>query len=164
MSASYFSNTFKNAVDLQEGPPPLLVNRSKIIGEGIETDISIQAGPSLHLSSHLTYVNMDIKETDEELRNRPRWRGGFTVRWRPLSSLGVNVETLYVSRSLDSSIPTGDRDLNAYTRVNLAMTWTVSPKWQYFLAVDNLFDADYEEAIGFPAPGISPRIGLQASF
>ena len=164
MSAAYFSNAFKNAIDLQEGPPPLLVNRSKIIGEGVEMEISIQAKPSLYLSSHLTYVNMDIKETDEELRNRPKWRGGFTVLWRPLSALGVNVETFYVGRALDSAIPTGDRDLNAYTRVNLAMTWTVSPKWQYFLAIDNLFDADYEEAIGFPAPGISPRIGFLASF
>jgi outer membrane cobalamin receptor len=161
---AYFSNTFKNAVDLQEGPPPLLVNRSKITGEGIETDVSFQARPDLYLSSHLTYVDTDIEGTGEELRNRPKWRGGFTALWRPFSSLVVNVETLYVGRSLDSSIPTGDRYLDAYTRANLAMTWSVSPKWRYSLAVDNLFNTDYEEAIGFPAPGISLRAGWQASF
>jgi hypothetical protein len=27
-----------------------------------------------------------------------------------------------------------------------------------------LFDANYEEFIGFPAPGVSPRTGVRASF
>ena len=27
-----------------------------------------------------------------------------------------------------------------------------------------LFDANYEEFIGFPAPGVSPRAGVRASF
>ena len=162
ISATYFFNRFENTIDLQEGPPPVLVNRSEITTEGVEIAINAQAGHSLDLSSHLTYVKTDIKETEEELRNRPKWRGGFTVRWRPFSFLIVNLDTLHVGKVLDSSIPTGDRGLDAYTRVNLAVTWTASPTWQYFLAVDNLFNADYEEAAGFPAPGISPRIGLRA--
>jgi outer membrane receptor protein involved in Fe transport len=42
--------------------------------------------------------------------------------------------------------------------------WTLNAHWQFFLVVDNLFDADYQEALGFPAPGITPRGGVQARF
>ena len=46
----------------------------------------------------------------------------------------------------------------------LAATWTMTRHWQFFLAVDNLFDTAYEEFIGFLAPGVSPRGGVRASF
>ena len=163
MSVTYFSNSFKNAIDFQEEPPKL-VNRSEITTEGVEMAINARAGKGLDLSSHLTYVKTDIKGTEEELRNRPEWRGGFAFQWRPLSGLVLNLDALYVGRVLDSSIPTDDRELDAYIRVDIAITWNAGPAWQYFLTVDNLFDADYEEAVGFPAPGISPHIGLKARF
>ncbi|HIE64382.1 MAG: TonB-dependent receptor [Nitrospira sp.] len=161
-SVTYFSNQFKNAIDFEEEPVPKLVNRSEITTEGLEGAIRFKAGRSLELSSHLTYLKTDIKGVEETLRNRPKWRGGITVRWRPASSLVVNADALHVGKVPDSYIPKGDRDLEEYTRINLAMTWTASPTWNIFLAIDNLLDTDYEEAIGFPAPGIYPRVGLRA--
>ncbi len=164
LSATYFSNQYINAIDFQEVPVPKLVNRSEITTEGIEAAIHFKAGRRLDLSSHLTYLETDIKGVEEVLRNRPKWRGGITVQWRPLSSLVVNADVLYIGKVSDSSIPTDDPDLvGDYTRINFAVTWTASPTWHYFLVVDNLLDEDYEEAIGFQAPGINPRIGLRAS-
>ena len=61
-------------------------------------------------------------------------------------------------------MPTGEQALDAYTRVDLALTWTLTPHWRLFLAVDNLLDEDYEEAIGFPAPSFRPRGGVRATF
>lgn len=162
MSATYFSNRFENAIDFEEGPPPLLVNRSEITTEGVEMAMDAKAGRDLDLSSHLTYVKTDIKGTQEELRNRPKWRGGFTAGWHPVPALVVHLGTFYVGSVLDSSIPTGDRTLDDYARVDLAMTWTANPAWQYFLAVDNVLNVPYEEAVGFPSPGITPRIGFRA--
>lgn len=163
--AAYFSTVSSGMIDLEEGPPPQLVNRSKVVGNGVEMEIGIQATGSLYVSSQLTHLTMDIVDTEEELRNRPEWRGGVVVGWRPSPSVTVNVDARYVGRVLDSSIPTGDRYLAPYTRVDLAMTWkTARPPWRYILAVDNVFDADYEEAVGFPRAGITPRIGLQADF
>jgi len=162
LSVTYFSSQYKNAIDFQEEPTPKLVNRSETTMEGIEGDIRFKAGRSLALSSHLTYLKTDIKGVEETLRNRPKWRGGINVRWRPASSLVVNADVLYVGKVPDSSIPTVGPDLADYTRINLALTWTASPAWRFFLAIDNLLDTDYEEAIGFPAPGINPRIGFRA--
>jgi outer membrane cobalamin receptor len=112
----------------------------------------------------MTYLDTNIEDSSTELRNRPKWRGGFDILWRPIPALDINVSTLFVGESLDFSVPTGERDLDAYSRTNLAMTWTVVPTLQLFVKVDNLFDADYEEAIGFPAPGINPSGGIRARF
>jgi outer membrane receptor protein involved in Fe transport len=164
LGVAYFFSEFTNLVDFDEGPPPMLVNRSRVTAEGVEASLQVQPWPVLSLIAHLTYVHTDIKGTAEELRNRPEWRGGLSVSWRPLSGLEVNLHTLVVGQVLDSSIPTGDRELDPYARVDLVATWAVTRHWQLFLAVDNLFNADYEEVIGFPAPEINPRGGVRARF
>jgi outer membrane cobalamin receptor len=33
-----------------------------------------------------------------------------------------------------------------------------------YLAVDNLFDENYQQFVGFPAPGITPRAGVRLTF
>lgn len=33
-----------------------------------------------------------------------------------------------------------------------------------YLAIENLLDADYAEAVGFPAVGIYPRAGAKVTF
>jgi outer membrane cobalamin receptor len=172
VGVTYFYQVFKNLIDFEENPAecpppglfPCLVNRNKVTSEGVEASLQLQPWPFLSLNAHLTYVKTDIKGTTEALRNRPAWRGGFSVLWRPVPALDVHLQTLFVGEVSDSSIPTGDRKLEAYARVDVAATWTLTSTWRVFLAVDNLFDADYEEAVGFPAPGVSPRGGIQARF
>jgi vitamin B12 transporter len=164
VSATYFHNEFTNGIDFDEGPPPMLVNRSKITTEGVEISLRVQPWPALSATAHATYVHTDIQGTTEQLRNRPAWRGGFTVQWNPVPQLNLSLHTLVVGEVLDSSIPTGDQRLDTYARVDLAATWTLHKHWKFFLGVDNLFDASYEEVVGFPAPGITPRGGIRGSF
>ncbi|MFQ5596457.1 MAG: TonB-dependent receptor plug domain-containing protein [Nitrospiria bacterium] len=158
VSAVYFHNRYENLIDLAEGPPPSLVNRSEVTGQGLEVELSFKSTPDLWLNTHLTYTHMDIEGSREELRNRPEWRGGLNTYWRPKASLSTNLSILYVGESVDSSIATGDRDLDAHLRVDLAAHWTPTAQWKWSVVLDNLFDADYEEAVGVPAPGIRGRI------
>ena len=119
----------------------MLVNRSKISARGLEAAVRVKASNNMNVSAQLSYVRTDIVDTDEELRNRPEWRGGMGVLWQPRSSVDVQLDILYVGEIPDSSIPTGDRRLDSYTRVNVATTWQRSRTWGYFVAVDNLFDS-----------------------
>jgi outer membrane cobalamin receptor len=163
---TYFHNKFTDLIDFDEEILPFgqLVNRSKVITKGVEMSLNVDPWPSLNFLAHLTYLYTDIKGTSEDLRNRPKWSGGFSVRWRPLAMLDVLLKALFVGDVLDSSIPTGDVTLDAYARVDLAVNWTVNSTWVVFLAVDNLLNADYEEFVGFPAPSISPRLGVRVRF
>jgi outer membrane cobalamin receptor len=163
LSVTYFYNKFEDLIDFD----PMtfrLVNRDRVTAKGVEITLQIQPWPALGFASHLTYVETDIEGREAKLRNRPKWRGGFSVQWHPVSVLDVSLQVLVVGDVLDFSVPTGERELDAYTRVDLAAAWRITPTWQLFLAIDNLFDADYEETIGSPAPGIFPRGGVRARF
>jgi len=50
----------------------------------------------------------------------------------------------------------------AFTLVNLAASWRLSPRWQLLAAVDNATNRAYQEVIGFPGPRLTARLG--ASF
>jgi len=73
------------------------------------------------------------------------------------------LDVLHVGTVFDSSIPTGDRNLDPYTVANLSGTWTPDPRLEIFVSVRNLMDAEYGEAVGFPSPGRQVRGGLRAT-
>ncbi len=160
LGAGLFHNTFYDAIDFEEGPPPRLVNRSEITSEGFELEAAVHFGDKLMISTHYSYAATDIKDTEEELRNRPEKRGGLDIDWNMTKNISMAMAVTYVGEILDSSIPTGDVMLDDYMRTDLAASWNISKVWKATLAVDNLFDEDYQEAVGFPAPGITPRLSL----
>jgi outer membrane cobalamin receptor len=164
VGATYFENRFHNLIDFDSGPPPQLVNRSNVTARGVEAELQIKPIDSLSVRSQFTYTHTDIKNSSEELRRRPKWRAGMDARWQARPDLSFNLGVFYVGSVLDSSIPTGDRNLSPYTRVDLASEWSVTPKLKLSVGIDNLFDHKYEEAIGFPAAAIRPRISLRYAF
>jgi outer membrane receptor protein involved in Fe transport len=48
--------------------------------------------------------------------------------------------------------------------VDFSASWRVRKHVSLYLEVDNLFDSNYAEVIGFRAPGIRPRVGVTARF
>jgi outer membrane cobalamin receptor len=84
--------------------------------------------------------------------------GSYLDNGRPVEGSRFQGATLQANLGVHRTDPTGARTLDAYARVELAVHWTLTRHGQ------NLFDAVYEERIGFPAPGVSPRTGVRASF
>jgi iron complex outermembrane receptor protein/vitamin B12 transporter len=164
VGATFFENRFRNLIDFDAGPPPRLVNRSNVTARGVEANFGIKPIDALSLNSQLTYTNTTVAHTGEELRRRPKWRAGFNALWKPTAELDVNLAAFYVGTLLDSSIPTGDQHLDPYTRVDLAITWRATSNIQMSFAIDNLFNAKYEEAVGFPAAAIRPHAALRYTF
>ena len=56
------------------------------------------------------------------------------------------------------------RRLDAYQRVDLGLHWQPAAQVQLSLFVDNVGDAEYEEAPGFPSVGIRPRVAARLRF
>ena len=81
-------------------------------------------------------------------------------------SLGLGIRVLFVGEVSDSSNPTGLQQvtLDGYERFDLTLEWHAHPRASFFVAVDNLFDQEYQEAVGFPAVGIYPRVGTKLRF
>lgn len=164
IDGGYFYNLFRDAVDFDPGPPPRLVNRSEIETEGAEGSIAVQVAENLTMSGSLTYAESRLAGSSQQLRNRPEWRGGATLIYRPLASVEFSLAQHSVGKVLDSSIPTGNRVLNAWSRWDASVQWELFRDVKILAAVDNFTDEEYYEFIGFLAAGLSPRAGLEIQF
>jgi outer membrane cobalamin receptor len=162
-SATYFDGEFRNAIDFDSGPPPMLVNRNRVDTSGFELAGQLGVSEQWMLDASVTNAKSRIA-SGGELRNRPEWRAGLGAHWTPRTALKFSAAATYVGSSFDSSIATGDVDLPAYTRVDVSAVWQVSPRFETYLAIDNLTDQQYEQFVGFEARGIAPRLGVMFNF
>ena len=166
-SATWFDGEFRNAIDFDSGPPPMLVNRNRVDSQGVELAGRLGVSEQWMFDASVTNARSRIAHFDNEaggeLRNRPEWRAGIGAHWSPSVALKFSASATYVGSSFDSSIATGDMDLPAYTRVDVSAVWTLSPRLETYLAIDNLTDEQYEQFVGFEARGIAPRLGVRLS-
>ncbi|HUQ12477.1 MAG TPA: TonB-dependent receptor [Steroidobacteraceae bacterium] len=162
-SATWFDGEFRNAIDFDSGPPPMLVNRNRVDTRGLELAGRYAMNDAWSLDGSITHARSRIASSGDELRNRPDWRGGVGVHWAPTSVLKFSASATYVGESFDSSIATGDVDLGSYTRVDVSAVWQVSEKFETYLAIDNLTDEKYQQFVGFESRGVLPRAGVKFS-
>ncbi len=157
---AFFDQTFENLVDFDSGPPPMLVNRGQVDTKGGEASISHAISDTLELQGSLSYADASIAGSSEELRHRPQWRGSVSAKWQANEKTSMYLTGTYVDRRLDSSIPTGDKRLGAFFRADLRIKYHINDSFEAWLAIDNLFDEDYQEAVGFLNPGRQARLAI----
>jgi outer membrane cobalamin receptor len=162
-STTWFDGEFRNAIDFDSGPPPMLVNRNLVKSRGVEVAGNVAVGERWLLDASVTNMKNRIAATGADLRNRPEWRAGAAAHWSPSSALRFSAAATYVGSAFDSSIATGDVRLSPYTRVDVSAVWQLSPRLETYLAIDNLTDEKFEEFVGNEARGILPRAGVKFS-
>lgn len=141
-----------------------LVNRSRVQIDGVEAALSWQATPTLSARAHATVTDIDLGDNAAELLYRPEEYGGIQATWRWQDRWSAHAQLQYVGERAGSSVPTGDRTLGAYQRVDVAVSHDYTDRLTLFGAVDNLLDKDYQEALGFPDAGVQLRFGATMSF
>ena len=163
ISLAVYRNEYEGLIDLD---PAIfqLVNRANVVTEGVEMELAWPVSDRLQLQGHLSYATNDTKDSNAELRGRPKWRGGLILDWVINSKWRLVTSALALDEFTESSIPTGSILLDGYERVDVAASWRYSNKLTWQFAVDNLLDADYQEAVGFPVPGIRLRVGARFRF
>ncbi|MDX1482546.1 MAG: TonB-dependent receptor [Woeseiaceae bacterium] len=158
-----FRNRFEDLIDF-DATIFLMVNRDRLDADGVELQVDYAASERLRLYAHATWLDLHLRNSDANLAQRPEWRGGVAVSWLPADEWQLEASLLQTGRSFDSSVPTGDTTLDSYTRVDVVVTYHRSDRLHATLGVDNVFDEDYYEAVGFPAPGARARLGLRYRF
>ncbi len=164
VNVTLFTQEFENIVDFDVGPPPSLVNRSKVNAKGVEFALSFFPTKKLSSRMFINYIDTNIKGSEDELLNRPEWRGSVSINWQAKDNVSYNVNAVYVDDVEDSAIPTGRVTLEDYTQVDVSAVWNAYSNLDLIFAVDNVFDSDYEETIGITAAGIAASIQLRGNF
>jgi vitamin B12 transporter len=135
------------------------VNRGQFDVKGIELRAAIQLSSQLKFIADANFA--DISSSAGPLRRRPEKTGGVAFDWSPSEQWSANVSARYVGKRLITSIPTGDVIEPGAPIVGAMASFTPNAEQRYWIAIDNMFDKDYQDAPGFPSPGATVRVGLK---
>ena len=160
MEITPFQNTYTNVIDF-DGNTNRMINRPEVETRGIQAGIDVDVFRKVTVGGHAVYTDIDITGSNETMRNRPEWTGGLDLTWSPGKDFHFSTAVTYVDERLDSSIPTGDRILSGYIRTDASLLWKIRKNLDLNLAVDNLFNENYEEAVGYPVTHAEPRLSVR---
>ena len=163
LTASYFEIRVKDLIDFDFGSFQL-VNRDEVHSKGVEVGLMAFLPFDLVFNGSLTRVRTNIQDSSDRLRRRPRWRTSADLQWTPHERVELGLTSVWVGSTYDESNPTGPVKLDDYVRFDFRGQVRVFREISLYLAIDNLFDEDFEEAVGVPSMGIRPRAGIRAVF
>ena len=111
-----------------------------------------------------SYTWLDATEDGVEEVRRPRHQGRIDATGSLTGALRFNLGAAVVGEQLDndfSTLPSVRRALPGYTLVHAGLTWSLSPRARVYLQVENAFDEDYEDILGYRNPGVRAMAGVR---
>jgi vitamin B12 transporter len=183
VSAGFFTNEFRDLIDQTVGP----ANSSCFTGNEMllfNTDLSRARGVNwsgeAHLNRWLSLRGNYAFDDSRVLRTVPNapaveQPGNHLLR-RPVNSgnlwlnanyrrLNFNIAAYFSGRRTDSDfLGLGITRNPGYARFDLATSYDFPRGFSFYGRASNLFDKQYQEAIGYPALGRDFRLGLRYRF
>ncbi len=128
------------------------VNVARARSRGVEAGVEAHHGiGTIRFSG--TYLDAEDRSTGEPLLRRARRSASLLASLTP-KSWGFALSGRYVGARADVDPVTFGRTENpSYVRFDLSARYAGWSKFEPFARVENLADREYEEALGFPAPG-----------
>ena len=150
VGATYFFNDYEDLIDF-DAESFRNVNRSQVETSGIEALALWQPLDTFTLQAHATYTDIDVKDESTILLGRPEWKAGAVALWQFHRGWRAAVDYLWINKLFAASLHTGEtvvEELDSAHRVDLNVRWEALKYFSVEVAVDNIFDEDYETAVG----------------
>ncbi|MFL6289389.1 MAG: TonB-dependent receptor plug domain-containing protein [Thermoanaerobaculia bacterium] len=111
-----------------------------------------------------TWMETEDRATGLELLRRPEWSSALVLTARP-GDWVFNLEERYVGDRADADAATFERTENPdYLRLDLAARWHALKWLAPYARIQNATDEEYEEVLGYPAPGRTLIGGVAVEF
>ena len=160
---TYFRNDLSNLIDYNASFTTL-VNIGHAATYGAEAFVQVAVNDRLHGRLDYTRTTARDLDTGKDLLRRPRDKYSATVTWQPIDKLTISPTVIYLGRWLDINRSTFvNEEGGGVFIVNLAAEYALDPHATVFARVDNLFDKQYEEPLGWMQPGLSAYGGVKFS-
>ena len=160
---SIYDNTFADLIDFD----PIAftnVNRSKISAKGAEISIAFNSTELFTIAGQVSYNKIDTFDVTAVMRRRPEWKGSIQVNYKPLDTLSLMARLSINDDYFDSSIPTGMVTMNGSNQVDMSASWQANSNINIRLNVNNIFENNTEQAIGFENIGRNMMLTLSNNF
>ena len=159
---SVYQINYKDLVDF-DAATFTNVNRGKIVVKGIEPSLNLRFGPKVRAQVTATLLDIDEQDGLQPLRNRPERRFTAYAVYDVTDRSSLYATFNSTGEFLDRSNPTGDIEMPGYSTVDVGFSMRFGPM-RFTLSVDNLFDKNYEQFVGFPAQERRFRVEVRADF
>jgi outer membrane receptor protein involved in Fe transport len=152
-----FIARYRDLIDFVFQPAPALVNRGRVAVDGVSASLVQQLG-DVQFDLAAQHIWPRDQAGGPGLLLRPRWRANAAVRWQATERLAINLRAGHVGARDDESVPGGRQRLSPYVQLAADARWQATEALAIRLAADNLLDADWQDAAGFPAPPLRLRL------
>lgn len=149
LRASMFINDYTDLIDFD----PVLfttVNRAATTIRGASISGDGRIWTQVEWDGSFTLLDFD---SAVPLRSRPDWLGHARVAWLASENLRLGAAATFNSDFLETSVPTGVIELDGHVALDLFADWHASEAITLSLSLRNATNADWQDAVGFPAPG-----------
>jgi vitamin B12 transporter len=163
LGATGFFNDYEDLIDF-DSETFRNVNRKNIETSGVELQAAWGATDRFAINGQATWTDIDVKGEDTVLTGRPEWVASLVASWQIADQWQTTLDYRYTGEQWAVSRHTGQdetSELDSYHRIDWVLHWNPVEHWYLQLSADNLFDEDYENSVGFPAPGRSFRLGIR---
>lgn len=165
LSGTFFRNTFDNLITFNSSTF-VLENIAESSSQGFEFSGKWNPLKSTSVTASYTYTDTEDKQTGAALLRRPQNKGSVFVQYRPLEGVELFARwSVYGGRfDNDFSGPSPSRvRLGGYSLFDLGGSYEISEKLQFFTRIENLFDKEYENVLGYGTYGAAAFGGLRVS-
>jgi vitamin B12 transporter len=147
------------------------VNLGKTRAQGLELKAEAVPTPLLSLFAAYTLTDGEVLVSSSDfdpvyaagqsLLRRPKHQGSFTLQLGTDRLSGAFTVVAVGERADSDFLGMGLTRNEGYTRVDARVRGRVTRGLEAFVVAENLFDEEYQEALGYPALGLSVRAGLR---
>ncbi len=145
VNGNFLGSLYENAID-------------EATVQGFEVETEVDVIEDLSLSANYTFT-----ELEEGLRLRlPKHRANASLGYDFSNKTFASLDIQYVGKRTDTDFATfTNRELDAYTLVNLYFSRKlIDNKLKIFASINNVFNEDFLEIIGFTTQGRNVSLGL----
>jgi vitamin B12 transporter len=141
-------------------------NLARANTEGFEVALNYDPINPLSLRLAYTYTDTQNEESGLGLLRRPRNKAALTAVYAPTKSLRAQLQWRVYSSRFDidfAAYPPERVSLAGYGLLDLALSYQVLEDLEIFGRVDNIFDQEYQEVLGFGAMGAAAYGGIKVN-
>jgi len=132
--------------------------------DGVEAAFDWIHSAALTSSFQVTWLDT-ADDSGNELLRRPEWSGAYTIFGSFCSRIEGSATIRYVGDRPDVDPVTFETaDADPFVTVDLALKTAIWDQIDITLRATNLLDEDYEEVLGYPAPGRRIIGGIRVGF
>lgn len=168
LDATYFDRHTDDLIDTNSSYTQSINLDGTSKARGLELSYRGELSDALSLYANYTYTKTE-DSSGTPLRRRPKSQASAGVKYQFNDKLSADANVLYVGERLDNYYDSATYqskpvDMPDYTVVNLGADYKVSKNLHAYLSIDNVFDKEYENIIGYGQPTRTFYIGIKGTW